>query len=235
MRAAFFLTLALTSPCPADTAALAACLQADPFLDPSATQPLCSGPAADPGLAPLDRARAKLQIARAADSLFDDPARDAALTQALALGPDQPEILRLVAWAHHDFHDDDTALQLIDRALALHPDAPGHLARCTILQADHQFRAALPDCDRAVALAPNSAEARQRAAHAYNALTLFDTALILVEPSLTQPDATPDTYLEADTALRGMGQLDRARAVLAQGLTRFPDDPDLLWAADSLN
>ena len=223
----------LVTALPANADPLADCLNSNAFLYPDATLTACA--ALPPALPAIDSARALIQVALAYDSQMDSPASDAALSRALNLGPDNPEILRALAWAYYALHDSEPALDMANRALTLAPDADAYLARCTILQFDHDFRRALPDCEQAVTLAPANATARHRAAHAHNALLDFDRAFALAEPGLTLPDATPDNFLEAASALTGLGRLPEAKTTLQQGLARFPQDTELQWALDALS
>lgn len=204
---------------------LANCVGLDPTWDIDQTLAHCAPLAENTTLPVADRVEAMLRLATALRLSGQDMESDGVFANAAALaGTDAALHLRLSA-AHLALHDSEPALDHAQTALALDPAGGGHLALCRIRSFDLDYRAALPDCEAALALAPDDPQARLALAAALNRLLMAERALAIALPGLDRPDAPADLFLEAADAAATLGRTAENRALMARGLARFPEDP----------
>jgi serine/threonine protein kinase/tetratricopeptide (TPR) repeat protein len=118
----------------------------------------------------------------------------------------------------------DTARKTADAALALAPDLAGaHLARGMVLQTvDFDWRGAEAEYRRAVQLAPEDSQAKQRLGYMLATLGQMNEAVDLTRQALTIDPLNSVWHIWLGRYLAGIGRLDEADAMVRKAIELQP-------------
>jgi serine/threonine protein kinase/Tfp pilus assembly protein PilF len=119
--------------------------------------------------------------------------------------------------------DDRAAIALLDKSLALDPaGADAMLERCRRHVDLKNFRSALLDGERLVALRPRSAQGRRMIGEIYQATHDSDRALVELGQAIRLDPEDPLTYMSRATVLRELGRGEEALADLTRAIELDP-------------
>lgn len=148
------------------------------------------------------------------------------LGAAQDLTPDNPQVLRMLAWTYREMGRPAEAEKEYGRALKLEPHPQAFLSRCYVRYDMKKFKDALPDCEAAHAVDPSESSAYLMAL-LYRKLGRQSAALSLLEGAIGTPIESGRIYgLPADI-YESSGRPDDARHLRQQGLRKFPKDKGL--------
>ncbi|MCK2219262.1 tetratricopeptide repeat protein [Actinomadura sp. ATCC 31491] len=151
-----------------------------------------------------------------------------ALAEAVALRPDDPDLLVTGAWVFSNQDREDEAVVWAERALALDPRDPWALrSRIDFLGWGRRFAEAERALTEAVRLRPDDPDIYVSGAHAFSDQDRHDEALALVERALAISPRYSRALQSRIGFLRWGRRFGEAERAAAEALKLRPDDPDL--------
>jgi Flp pilus assembly protein TadD len=149
---------------------------------------------------------------------------------AVAHHPDCSPCLGNLGQALAERGDLDGAARSYEAALRLGPNEPGTAGLCTIRVRQRRTEEAVPLCELAVRLAPDSPGAHRALAvvrveqqRLPEAVEQYETAIRLGFAGAPVPDGLPTVINDLAGVLVGAGRVGDAVRVLEDGMTRLPD------------
>ncbi|WP_346288906.1 XrtA/PEP-CTERM system TPR-repeat protein PrsT [Zoogloea sp.] len=213
----------------AEVLALRATAYADQGDIKAAFQAVEAGRAADPAsLAPL---RAELDVAL---RVRDGVRARKALELALRIAPRDAQLVHLLGAFRQGDGDPQGALALYAQALSLEPGLVDALiARASLLIDLKRPEEAMPDLERAVALAKRDPRAAYLKSLVYSSRGDVKASRAQLEDVASLIDSLPESFIVHQPPLlmlgglasQSLGRLERARALLEHYVLRMPNDP----------
>ena len=190
-----------------------------------------------------DTAASPSQVAFQRASLLSDLERyDEALTvidEALGQDPDDPTLLSTEGWLLLKLGRPADARSVLTELVASQPDSPWNLYLLSAAEAGlSDEKAARAAADRALELEPGTARYHLQVAYIASAGKVSATDRVTaeerVESALTLSPESPKVMLAAGEIYRALGETDKAKGYVAQGLALAPEDKDLHYLRAAL-
>lgn len=143
--------------------------------------------------------------------------------QALAMEPRQADALHLLGVIAHQTGDNQTAAELIGKAIALAPAASYHANLGNVFQALGRFAAAVAAYEAATRLQPDYAEAHYNLGNAQLALNRFNAALAAYDTALRLKPDYAEALSNRSNALNSLGRTEAAIESLEAAIRLRPD------------
>lgn len=163
---------------------------------------------------------------------------DAALgvyQSALIFNPNHVDLLYASALAAIQINKSDQAEAFLLRVIGLEPDHLNALLKLAGLKkAVDDFESVIDYANRARQIAPDLLEPRQCLSDALIALKRTDAAIAVLDETWRAGCAVLSTFIDLGMLLRRTGDYDLARAVVVDGLVRYPHALPLLKLALNL-
>ena len=147
--------------------------------------------------------------------------------QILQADPENPYALHLLGVVANQAGDNETAVELISKALKIAPnyaDAYANLGNA--LQAMDRMEEALQTYYRAISLMPDMAEAHNNIGSVLKALGRPEEAVDSYQMAIALQPGYVEAHCNRGSALQDLGRLDEALACYRQALTLRPDYTD---------
>jgi tetratricopeptide (TPR) repeat protein len=152
---------------------------------------------------------------------------EAIYRQVLDFEPANSSALHLLGVALHQQGDNDTAFELISKALAIDPNyAEAHCNLGHVLQAQGRLEDALASFNAAVVLTPSLAESHNNLANIQKELGQLDAAIESYRMTIALRPDFAEAYTNYGSALQEMGRLEDALKCYQQTLAMRPDFAD---------
>lgn len=131
--------------------------------------------------------------------------------QVLAVEPTNADALCSLGTIAHQAGNQDSAIELIDKALAIKPDlAAAWLVRSNALQALTRYEEALASCDKALSINHEFVEALCNRGNALQALTRDEEALASYDKALATAPNFAEALSNRGNVLRKLGRYEEA-------------------------
>lgn len=154
---------------------------------------------------------------------------------ALEITEEKPPILRMLAWTYREQGRLAEAENIYTEVLDIDQHWQGWLSRCVVRSDLGRYEDAILDCDEAMAQSQKdtsdtsgvSADILFFKSFALNELQRYDEAYEAVSAGLSLEDVNGRLYFQALIALWNSGRYDDAYTLLEEGMSRYPNDPDI--------
>lgn len=154
---------------------------------------------------------------------------EAAYRELLAAHPDHVDALHLLGFLAHQLGQNDRAVELIGRALALNPlNAPAHCNLGKVYHAQDRLDPAIASHRKALELSPGHVEAHVHLGHAFAARAQLAAAAACYREALTLTTVDPAIHYALGTALYAQGLAAESIACFRAALALNPDFPEAL-------
>lgn len=148
------------------------------------------------------------------------------LERAVELAPENDEALRMLAWTYRRQGKHHAADEIYTRTLKINAHWQGWLSRCVVRSDLKRWEEAISDCKMANAQNTNE-DSVYFLSYAQNETKRFEDALETVRRGLSRGLKSARIYHEGTYAAYQSDNKKDAAILLREGLSLFPDDPDL--------
>ncbi|OSM02326.1 tetratricopeptide repeat protein [Magnetofaba australis] len=149
--------------------------------------------------------------------------------EAARLGPDQPDILQLLAVLHLEQGDPKRGLPLLERAVQLAPNAEKLFNLGIAREESGQWETAIAAYEQALALDAARSDIRNNLAMALAAVNRLAEAEATLREVLAREPGQLAASNNLGIVLRKRGRLDEAQTLYAELLARAPHDANALY------